>query len=430
MGPVVGRIMRAAAAPEGMPWLWTLPFGHHEDRTFPRCHENPVRNSRAASMRACTMPDLKNQHFVPRCLLRPFTHQGGGRAVNLYNIRHDRLIERASVKGQCARNYLYGKDGKIERSLARVEGPFNLLRARVMDGGNDPTDLHDLTFFAYLQLRRTEMAVQRLKESYELMTAGMLQGIEAPPPPSDHSLIVESLLVCLHTRQNIEDLKVRIVENRTDIDFVICDDPSIFMNRFAAQKLGDAGFGVISSGLILTMPIAPKFAVLCYDGQVYTVSDLVGGRVILRDDAAVEALNELQFLKAAENIYFNEWDDREYVRNQFLTFKDNRPSAWSTVTHLVPIREGEEGTRYGIKGESERYRVGTLEEAKQAGTSLIKMSFKYPVPTQWFPPLKFRSKPKTFYEGTGVGHVRKEEWLRPQSIRDRFRHRAPASSAE
>jgi hypothetical protein len=32
-GKVIGRIMRAAAAPEGAPWLWTLAFGHHEDRT-------------------------------------------------------------------------------------------------------------------------------------------------------------------------------------------------------------------------------------------------------------------------------------------------------------------------------------------------------------------------------------------------------------
>jgi hypothetical protein len=31
-GAVVGRIMRATAAPEGTPWLWALAFGHHEDR--------------------------------------------------------------------------------------------------------------------------------------------------------------------------------------------------------------------------------------------------------------------------------------------------------------------------------------------------------------------------------------------------------------
>jgi hypothetical protein len=32
-GIVVGRIMRAAAAPVGSPWLWTLAYGQHEDRT-------------------------------------------------------------------------------------------------------------------------------------------------------------------------------------------------------------------------------------------------------------------------------------------------------------------------------------------------------------------------------------------------------------
>jgi hypothetical protein len=32
-GAVVGRIMKAAAAPVGSPWMWTLAFGHHEDRS-------------------------------------------------------------------------------------------------------------------------------------------------------------------------------------------------------------------------------------------------------------------------------------------------------------------------------------------------------------------------------------------------------------
>jgi hypothetical protein len=32
-GVVVGRIMQAAAVPVGMSWMWTLAFGHHENRT-------------------------------------------------------------------------------------------------------------------------------------------------------------------------------------------------------------------------------------------------------------------------------------------------------------------------------------------------------------------------------------------------------------
>jgi hypothetical protein len=30
-GAVVGRIMKAVAAPVGSPWIWTLAYGYHED---------------------------------------------------------------------------------------------------------------------------------------------------------------------------------------------------------------------------------------------------------------------------------------------------------------------------------------------------------------------------------------------------------------
>jgi hypothetical protein len=32
-GVAVGRIMKVHAAPVGSPWMWTLTFGYHEDRT-------------------------------------------------------------------------------------------------------------------------------------------------------------------------------------------------------------------------------------------------------------------------------------------------------------------------------------------------------------------------------------------------------------
>jgi len=31
-GEVVGRIFKVHSAPAGTPWMWTLAFGHHEDR--------------------------------------------------------------------------------------------------------------------------------------------------------------------------------------------------------------------------------------------------------------------------------------------------------------------------------------------------------------------------------------------------------------
>jgi hypothetical protein len=47
-GVVVGRIMKAAASPVDAPWLWTLGFGHHEDRTPTHGYE-PTREAAMAA---------------------------------------------------------------------------------------------------------------------------------------------------------------------------------------------------------------------------------------------------------------------------------------------------------------------------------------------------------------------------------------------
>ena len=47
-GAVVGRIMRAKAAPVDAPWLWTVAFGHHEDRTPTHGYE-PTREAAMAA---------------------------------------------------------------------------------------------------------------------------------------------------------------------------------------------------------------------------------------------------------------------------------------------------------------------------------------------------------------------------------------------
>src|SRR5262249_40578658 len=47
-GAVVGRIFKVHAAPEGSPWMWTLAFGYHEDRTPTHGYE-PTREGAMAA---------------------------------------------------------------------------------------------------------------------------------------------------------------------------------------------------------------------------------------------------------------------------------------------------------------------------------------------------------------------------------------------
>jgi hypothetical protein len=47
-GAVVGRIFNSDASPIGTPWMWTLAFGHHEDRTPTHGYE-PTREAAMAA---------------------------------------------------------------------------------------------------------------------------------------------------------------------------------------------------------------------------------------------------------------------------------------------------------------------------------------------------------------------------------------------
>jgi hypothetical protein len=50
-GVLVGQLIKAAAAPEGKPWMWTLAYGQHEDRTPTHGYEATRAAAMAASLR-------------------------------------------------------------------------------------------------------------------------------------------------------------------------------------------------------------------------------------------------------------------------------------------------------------------------------------------------------------------------------------------
>ena len=110
------------------------------------------------------MPSQKNQHYVPRCALRPFTSNTEGRAINLFNIDANRSIENAPVKGQCSRDYFYGKDLRAENALAKMEGQYARIAAALIDGNDLNGEEEDwLRLFVIVQSRRTASAIEELR---------------------------------------------------------------------------------------------------------------------------------------------------------------------------------------------------------------------------------------------------------------------------
>jgi hypothetical protein len=57
-GAVVGRILRAHAAPVGTPWMWTLAYGDHEDRTPTHGYEATRQAAMQAFARSLAQREL------------------------------------------------------------------------------------------------------------------------------------------------------------------------------------------------------------------------------------------------------------------------------------------------------------------------------------------------------------------------------------
>lgn len=70
------------------------------------------------------MPEKKNQHYVPKMLLKRFGYGEGNRQINLFNIASGHLNRGAPMKNQCSRDYFYDQDGVLEGHLSCVEGRY------------------------------------------------------------------------------------------------------------------------------------------------------------------------------------------------------------------------------------------------------------------------------------------------------------------
>jgi len=164
------------------------------------------------------MADNKNQHFVPRAHLKPFSVRGEGKVIHLFNLDRAQTFCNAPVKNQCARDYFYGQDTRLERAIQLVEGGY----ARCVSSLHEPRapigDLHTtmLRRFAYLQHLRTEAAARRSAEFMFKMTDIAGADIEQPTfKEAVRSAVIIAMRHYAETMSIVDDLKVRIVCNLT-----------------------------------------------------------------------------------------------------------------------------------------------------------------------------------------------------------------------
>ena len=207
------------------------------------------------------MASNKNQHFVPRCHLRPFTKDEADAAICVFNIDRQKFIVNAPVKNQCSGDYFYGKNDSLERAIQLVESAYGkVIRELRMPRYILTEDAKTvLRRFWLLQYMRTEAASRRTVEM--AIESDRVAGIEAFSFRFDVQRAVQfAMLTYAKTMDVIDDLKICLIRNRTSVPFVTSDDPAVLTNRWYLEdrRIRGRSFGWQASGLLAILPLVIK----------------------------------------------------------------------------------------------------------------------------------------------------------------------------
>ncbi|MBE5123375.1 DUF4238 domain-containing protein [Vibrio parahaemolyticus] len=272
------------------------------------------------------MEKKKKQHYVPRFYLKNFSSDESGKSLNVYNISSNRYISNGNLKNQCYEPYFYGKDLIIENAFSIIEGKAATILKNLLGKTNFPKPFSEehyvLLLFTLLQYARTKGAEVALKEFIDKVTKFLLEQtgkfeegdfdkftIEA------NNTIAWNLKFMAESIHIAMDLKYKVINNKTGIDFITSDNPVIFYNQAFFEYKGFSSIGLGSKGLQVLLPISPDKYLIFYDADFYKIGDRKSNYTDLVDVRDVHELNKLQWLNSLQNLYYSSPDSKNELTN-------------------------------------------------------------------------------------------------------------------
>lgn len=346
------------------------------------------------------MATNKNQHYVPRCYLRPFTLDSANFAINIFNIDRQILIQQAPVKNQCSGDYFYGKNALLETAIQAQEANYAAVLRAILSPSYCLEDPHrkSLLRFWLFQYSRTEAAAKRSVEMSESMKEVIDDGIRSQFKLSIKDAVQNSMKTFVEKIDAVDDLKVCLLRNRTATPFVTSDDPAILTNRwyFEDERTKHLSFGLRHSGSLVLLPLSPNILCVGYDGDVYSIPHNSGWADV-RNDADVNALNQHQLMNCRANIFIRNPTHGQLIQDEFSKIKALRPAIRHVTNYAVRDRD---------EGSSTRYRVVDPSEAKDHDDVLVHGQTIRARPDRWPKQILWRTKGAVFTNGSRIGYVR------------------------
>lgn len=258
------------------------------------------------------MPDNKNHHYVPRFYLRHFSPHD--KCIDLFNLKAQKLILKAAIKGQCCRDYFYGKNIEHEKSLSQVEGEISYMFRGLFEIKRLPLPFTAGHLLLCLHIATQAYRTQYAADTLDELTDGVWKEIlKNDPAVASEDLAKISIgyenpaLVALgHAMAAfplLMDLGMGLVLAPRGFEFITSDNPIIMTNKFMEWRTSGSNTGLASKGLQIFFPICPFLTLVMYDKSVYHFGSAKSTKLHLASPADMMDLNILQVASASENLY-------------------------------------------------------------------------------------------------------------------------------
>lgn len=350
------------------------------------------------------MPENKNQHFVPKALLKPFTEECRGKSIDMLLLKFGEIREGVSVSDQCSKPYFYGTDPKLENAIQTQETYYGMARTAILDGSfpaSDPDKRQFLKRFILFQHDRTLSNVLHGTDALKQLRKGLtrLPDAQLEPMPDRRTVTQYAMQAYVDNMPMLDDLSICFLRNRTKIDFVIGDHPAIHTNRWQLQRQKRSSFGPGHAGTIFLMPVSSRVSVMLYDGDIYAVGR-AGLWLDIVKDADAEIINKLQFSNAKSAIYLSNVSDKTHLNRQFADFRSSWPQELrSNTLHVGELAEELDDFK--------KYTVLSDDQIPDGSELFVHVQQQHAEPPQWPSFMRYRSNPRFVDTKSGRGFIRR-----------------------
>jgi len=300
----------------------------------------------------------KNQHYVPRLLLRNFaTEHKKVQRIHLLDLARSAFRPNQNVANVCSENYFYDKDNAIEQFLEQnVETPA-ASEIQALCSANpiiDATPSRELARFISVQIARTAEALNQFQVFLNGMTKTMfremarLNGFDENAAEKVRLVPTEPSLVSSRLALNgciawllIHDLKQHLIINESPNEFLISDHPIVQSNLYLY------GLNVLNSGSLsvggvqIFLPISTRRLLCLYDSQMYKYGSKESRVSTTGSVDTVRALNILQIRNGAQTLMFRSLEDCDEIRE--LASRWHHRPLWEHRSFCNPAEDAGEG---------------------------------------------------------------------------------------